>query len=211
MALIELLINYFNYLIHPFRTHEALAHPERFPEHPIQRLSAYESLATSWIFVMVNGIIRIIVLNFVLIFLFDLAADSSLNLLEYMDFSELPGLYFIILSSILDIIFYPLFGIFIIQFWEVVIRFFGKLNGTQGDLVQKAQDIMAVRLSSKVLTIIPFIGPALESFAGLVLMYAGLRKRLHTSVPLTLCILFTPMLLTLVLVTTVLMLVLVIS
>lgn len=209
MSLIELLITYFNYLIHPFRSHEILANPERYPEWPLMRLSAYESLATSWVFVMINGIMRIIVLNFVLVFFYQLVAESEIGFLGALDLGEVPGLYFIVLSSILDVIFYPLFGVFIIQFWEVVIRFFGHLNGTQGDLTAIAQDVMAVKLSSKLLKIIPFLGPSLESFAGLILMYAGLRKRLHTSIPLTICILLTPLLLTLTFVTILLLLVVV--
>ena len=198
MALIQLLLTYFHYLIHPFKTHEMLMHPEGFPDEQIMRLSAYESLCASWIFVIINGIIRIIILNYVLLFLYQLAADSDFEILGMVSLNDSPGLYFILLSSILDIIFYPLFGIFLIQFWEFVIRFFGKMNGTQGDLTQKAQDIMAVKLSSKILTLIPFIGGSIEGFASMILMYAGLRKQLHTSVPLTLCVLFTPILLVLI-------------
>lgn len=211
MPLIQVFISYFHYLIHPFRTHDILLHPERYPEEDLIRLSPYESLTTSWVFVMVNGIIRVITLNFVLIFLYDFVNSSELSVFEILELEEFPGLYFLVLSSIVDVIFYPLFGVFIIQFWELIIRFFGKLNGTQGDLTQKAHDILAVKLSSKIISVVPFIGSSLESFASMLLMYAGLRKQLNTSVPLTLCILFTPVLLLLMSITMIFLLVLVIT
>lgn len=211
MPLIQILLTYFHYLIHPFKTHDILMNPERYPEEDLIRMSAYESLSTSWVFVMINGILRIIILNFVLVFFYDFINSSELGVFEILDLNEFPGLYFIVLSSIVDVIFYPLFGIFIIQFWELIIRFFGKLNGTQGDLTQKAQDILAVKLSSKMISVIPFIGGSLENFASMLLMYAGLRKQLNTSVPLTLCILFTPVLLMLMAGTMIFLLVLVIA
>lgn len=199
MPIIKIFINYFNYLIHPFKTHEKFLHPERFENVDVMRLSAYESLTTSWIFVIINGILKIILLNFVLLFIIDIANSSEFDFGEFFNLKEFPALYFLVLSAITDIIFYPLFGIFIIQFWELVIRFFGRLNGIEGDLTQKTQDILAVKFSSKILTIIPFLGSTLESMAKLILMYAGLRTQLKTSIPLTLCIMFTPFLLMLVL------------
>lgn len=206
MALVNIFTTYFHYLIHPFRTHEYFMYPDRFPNISILRLSPYESLTTSWVFVLFNSIFRIIILNFVLHYFFDLAKNSDFAIIEMLNLEEIPGLYFIVLSSIVDTIFYPLFGIFLIQFWELVIRFFGNLSGVEGDLTQKASDILSVSLSSKILTIIPFVGGALESMASLILMYAGLRSQLHTSVALSICILFTPILLFLILATMVAML-----
>ena len=153
---------------------------------------------------MLNGILRIILLNFVLLLLVDVMQNTDFAILEMMNIQDTPGLYFIVLSAILDIIFYPLFGIFMIQFWEFIIRTYAKLMGVQGDITQKAQDILAVNMSSKVLMLIPFFGSALESMASMVLMYAGLRRQLNASVGLSLCIIFTPVLFMLVLATMVL-------
>ena len=195
MQLINIFTTFFHYLVHPFRTHEIFMYPERFPNENLLRLSPYESLSTSWIFVLINSIFRIIILNFILVLFYDLARESDFAIMDLINLEEVPALYFIVLSSIIDVIFYPLFGIFLIQFWELIIRFFGKLNGVQGDLTQKAADIMSVSMSSKILSIVPFIGGGLESLASLILMYAGLRTQLNASVSLSLCILFTPVLL----------------
>ena len=210
MGVINIFMTYFHYLIHPFKTHEMILHPERYPNESILRLSAYESLTTSWVFVIINSILRVIVLNFVLISLYDFIESSQLSLVSLVDLQEFPGLFFLVLSSILDVIFYPLFGIVIIHFWELIIRFYGKLIGVTGDLTQKAQDIMAVQMSSKVLTLIPFLGGAFESIASMILMYAGIRKQLHTSVALSICILLTPALLMLMLSTILLVFIVVI-
>ena len=192
MNIINHFISFIHYLIHPFKSHEQFLHPERFEDEDILRLSAYESLTMSWAFVIINGIFRIILLNFIIVLFLDLISDSALNLSGLIDIKKIPSYNFVVLSSLVDIIFYPLFGIFIIQFWEFVFKMYGKLLGDQGDLHQKSQDILSVYFSSSILKIIPILGAPIQSIAKLVLMYAGLRKQLNSSPVLSVCIILTP-------------------
>ena len=191
MNIRSILESYFHYLIHPFQTHESFLDTSFNGFKPL-RLTAYQSLATSWVFVMLSGLAKLVITQGVVILIFDLISNDSYGLSELIDLNEVPSFYFIILSAILDVIFYPLFGIFIIQFWEVIIRLYGRGLETKGDLTQKAHDIMSVSFSSSVFLIVPFIGGAIQGLVTLFLIYAGLRVQLKASPVLSVCILLTP-------------------
>ncbi len=183
--------SYFHYLIHPFHTHEAFTTPSYEGFKPM-KLTAYQSLATSWVFVMISGLTKILLTQVAIITVFELISNDSYGLTNYINFNEIPSFYFVVLSATLDVIFYPLFGIFLIQFWEVIIRLYGRGLETPGDLTQKAHDIMSVSFSSSIFLIVPMIGGAIQGLVTMFLMYAGLRVQLKSSPVLSICILFTP-------------------
>jgi len=185
--------SYIHYLIHPFESHKALLNksgPKGF-----MRLSEYESLAMSWVFVVLNGIFQITILNFLLVFVVDLASSSEYDLESLFNISGLSTYSFVILSTVLDVIFYPLFGILIIQFWQMVLNIFGKALKVEGELHQKTSDVIAVSFSSQALQIIPIVGSSLSFLAKLISMYAGLRVQLKASPLLSVIVLMTPILL----------------
>lgn len=191
MTIVEIFSTFIHYLIHPFKTHDILMHQSE-DEPELINLSVYESLGTSWVFVVFNGLVRIVILNFLLTIIMDLVQDSSLDIGLVFDVNELPGYSFFILSAVLDVIFYPLFGFFIIQYWEMIIKLMGRLLQVPGDLSRKAGEIVSVSLASHMLKIVPFFGAPAQSLASMVLMYAGLRKQLNASPALSLCIIFSP-------------------
>jgi hypothetical protein len=191
MVISEILTTYIYYLIHPFKTHDIfMRQNEDEPE--LINLSVYESLGTSWVFVVLNGIVRIVVLNLLLTTVLSLIQDSSLDLGLVFDINEIPGYSFFVLSAVLDVIFYPLFGFFIIQYWEMIIKLIGKLLQIPGDLSKKAQDIISVTLSANIFKIVPVFGAPAQSLASMILMYAGLRKQLNASPVLSVCIILSP-------------------
>lgn len=191
MAIVDVLTTFIHYLIHPFKTHDIFMNQNE-DDSELMHLSVYESLGTSWVFVVFNGLVRIIILNFLLTMIFDLVQNTSLDIGLVFDISELPGYSFFVLSAVLDVIFYPLFGFFIIQYWEMIIKLMGKLLQVPGDLSKKAGDIISVSLSSHIFKIVPFFGAPVQSLAGMFLMYAGLRKQLNASPALSICIILSP-------------------
>ncbi len=182
------LSTYFHYLVHPFYTHELLIDGDS----DLRRLSVGESLGLSWIFVVINGLMRIILINFVVMIYLNLYYDAS-SIFNIFDNSDrFLGFYFIILSTILDVIFYPLFMLFFIQFWEFVLRIFaGALKVENAS--EKAAEIMSVAMSSHILTVVPIFGGVAQKFASFVLMFAGIKRQLDTSTPMALCILAFPL------------------
>lgn len=194
MKIIEYFQTYVHYLIHPFKTHDAFMGKTTDLSFVPKKLSVYESLGASWIFVVINGIFRIFLVNFVL-YAFLSIADSEIGFLSSITNEDsLLGFYFLILSTILDVIFYPLFTLFLIQFWEFVIKLFAKFLGHQDNIEDKAKSIMTVALSSHIFSVIPVLGSMAQKLSALVLMYAGLRKQLNASAPLSVCIMMFPVL-----------------
>lgn len=186
--------SYFHYLIHPFKTHDAFMGKETDLSFTPKKLSVYESLGASWTFIVLNGIIRIFLVNLVLL-AFLKVSDSEFGFFSSVISEDgLLGFYFLILSTILDVIFYPLFTLFLIQFWEFVIRLFAKFLGHTENIEEKARCIMTVALSSHVFSVVPILGNMAQKFAALVLMYAGLRKQLNASAMLSVCIMMFPVL-----------------
>ena len=195
MQIVDYFQTYFHYLIHPFKTHDAFMGKSTGLSYTPMKLSVYESLGASWMFVVVNGIIRIFLVNFVL-YAFLKVSDTELGLLSSLTNEDgMLGFYFLILSTILDVIFYPLFTLFLIQFWEFVIRLFARFLGEQENIDDKARSIMTVALSSHIFSVVPILGSMAQKFAALVLMYAGLRKQLNASAALSVCIMMFPVLL----------------
>ncbi len=211
MNLLEIFKSYAHYLVHPFKTHEAFMHPEREElYHPI-KFSAYESLVMSWVFIIINGIFKVFILNITVLWLINLFTDSAFDFTRFINFEEFSGMHFVVLSTVLDIIFYPIFGLLIVQYWEVVIKFFGNLLQVQGDLNEKAQNVVSVYLSSHMFKLVPLIGGAFQNLAGMVLMYAGLRKELNASPSLSVCIILSPFVLMLALASLVMFVVMLLS
>lgn len=180
-----------HYLVHPFESHRALMDKE---DDSLMRLSSYEALGASWVFVVFNAIMRLILMNFVLVFLLTLVKDMDIGLGDYFSHSDHTGYYFIVFSTVLDVIFYPLFGFFIIQFWDGIIKFYAKALGDTCDITNRSNSILAVSFSSQVLLLIPIFGKMAQSLSVIVLMYAGLRVQLKASPVLSVCILLTPFL-----------------
>ena len=195
MKIYDLFQNYAYCLIHPFKTHELFLSNEEddngFKPHI---LGIYESLGASWVFVVISGIFRIALLNLVLFTFINFQAsdESSFSLISNEDGSL--GFYFLLFQTILDVIFYPLAMLFLIQFWEFTIKLFGKALGSDENLDEKVKNIMSVALSSSILSIIPIFGGMAQKLASLILMYAGLRKQLNASVGLSFCIMMMPVL-----------------
>jgi len=186
----DALTTYIHYLIHPFKSHDALkSHNRSFL--PFD-LSLYESLGLSWFFILLSSFFRLIMISF-LISIFVEVMDPATDLLEqFYTGDRYLGFYFVILSTLLDVVFFPLISLVMIQFWDMIIKFFAYLHGDEDDVDEKSKNILSVALSSNVLMVIPIIGAPASSIARLVQMYAGLRVQFNFSSVATILILLTP-------------------
>ncbi|MBC76544.1 MAG: hypothetical protein CME64_11075 [Halobacteriovoraceae bacterium] len=190
MKLIDIFYNYLHYLIHPFQSHKEIASGEG----KIKALGLYESLGVSWVFVVVAGLIRIVLINLV-IFMFLNMFDPGNGILEgMMENRGFTGFYFLILTSVLDVVFYPLITMFILQFWEFVLKSYASMAGVKGDVDKKTKTILSVSLSSHILLVVPVFGEMAQKTAHFIQMYAGIREQMNFSRSLTFCVLLTPVL-----------------
>src|SRR5690554_5970741 len=145
-------------------------------------------------FIVISAMLRIILLNILVIFFVKTVSPFSEVIENYYDGDRFIGFYFIILTTFLDVIFFPLITLFVIQFWEFVLKTFARLAGVEGDVEGKVRSILAVALSSHILQVVPVLGDAAQKFAHFIQMYGGIREQLGFSRALTLCALFTPVL-----------------
>ncbi len=185
--------SYIHYLVHPFRSHELLLSED---SQGLRHLNVSESIGMSWIFVVLNGFFRILLINLVLFLFLDIQADADYIFSLFDNEDKYIGFYFLILSTILDVIFYPLFMLFFIQFWEFILKIFGSLLGVE-DISSKTQDIMSVAMSSQILVMIPVFGGIAQKMASMILMFAGVKKQLNVSTAMAVCIMSAPLVLVL--------------
>ena len=156
------------------------------------RLNVYESLGVSWAFVITGALFKVIILLGVLSLFEGLLQDSSFPWSDYIKDGSFSSYQMLMLSTFLDVIFYPLFGFFLIQLWDFFIRLYAGFLGETDNVKEKIDGILSVSLSSKILLIIPFLGPIIEGFAGMILMFAGLKKQFNMKWGVAACLLLTP-------------------
>lgn len=141
---------------------------------------------------ILGGLFRLILVLGSLSVFNNLLNSSDLPWGDLVSTSGTSGFYMILFTSFLDIIFYPLFGIFLIQIWEFFIKTYAYLLGESKNVKQKVDSVLAVSLSSKVLLVIPFIGGFLEGIANMILIFVGLKKQFKMNSALAICVLLTP-------------------
>ncbi len=205
-TLVEIFETYLMVLVHPFRIHDQFRHQLPIPNHEghlYRPLTLAESLGVSWVFAVIRGLARIIVLNFFLGSLLKLQSENFPFLQEFIKTSGASSYYFFLFSAALDIIFFPVSSIVVTEVWAWIIkRYSGWLNP---DLPHEeiSDQITTHALASNVFSIIPFIGDLVQGFLYYFLLYAGLRSNLGASRSLAWVILLTPTLLFLMFISTV--------
>lgn len=205
-TLVEIFETYLMVLVHPFRIHDQFRHQLPIPNHEghlYRPLTLAESLGISWVFAVIRGLARIILLNFFLGSLLKLQSESFPFLQEFIKTSGASSYYFFLFSAALDIIFFPVSSIVVTEVWAWIIkRYSGWLNP---DLPHEeiSDQITTHALASNVFSIIPFIGDLVQGFLYYFLIYAGLRSNLGATRSLAWVILLTPTLLFLMFISTI--------
>jgi hypothetical protein len=194
--LTDLMETYLMVLVHPFRIHQQFRYNLPIPNHEGQLygpLKLSESLGISWIFVMVRGLSKLLLLNFFLNAFMSYQSAEFPLLQDLVQNSGISTYYFLLFSAALDIIFYPVGAIITTEFWSFVIRNFAGWLDQESDKEAIADQISVHALSSNLFTIIPFIGDMIQFMLYHFLLYAGLRGNLNASRSLAWVILLTPL------------------
>ena len=191
----ELLETYLMVLVHPFRIHQQFRFQVAIPGHEghlYLPLKLAEALGLSWIFAVIRGLGKIIILNFFLSFFLDMQSDDFPLLQELIKSSGLSTYYFLLFSAAVDIIFFPIATIVTTEVWSWIIRTFSKFLNPELPHEEIAEQITTHALSSNVFSIIPFLGDIIQVGTYFFLLYAGLRSNLGASRSLAGVILMTP-------------------
>mgnify|MGYP001627361022 CR=1 FL=1 len=189
-------------LLKPRQMLDWLAHGIRpyGDEGELERPDLVSQVALSWAMALVQGFARLLMAN-VLVQLF-LAYHNHNDLFSFfIDVQDgLFPYYFLVLSTALDLVFFPILTLVQTQVWAFVLRLYARalhLPGDEGDI---AEQVTNVALSSHFFLLVPIIGPVFQQLSWLYLLYVGCRHRLGASRSLSIVILLTPTVVTLMLV-----------
>lgn len=191
----ELLETYLMTLVHPFRIHQQFRHQLPLPGHEghlYEPLTLAESIGISWVFAIVRGLFKIVILNFFLQSFLSFHSPEFEILQDLVRTSGFSTYYFLLFSAALDIIFYPIGAIVLSEVWTWVIKLYAKLLNPELPADDIANQITTSALSSNLFSIIPFVGDVVQLGLYMFLIYAGLRSNLEASRPLAMVILLTP-------------------
>lgn len=190
-----LLETYIMTLVHPFRIHQQFRFHLPLPNqdgHLYAPLTLAEAIGISWIFAIMRGLLKIVILNFFLQSFLSMQSTEFVFLQELMRGSGFSTYYFLLFSAALDIIFFPIGTIIVTEFWAWVIRRYAKWLNPELPADEIADQITTHALSSNIFNIIPFIGDFIQILLYYFLLYAGLRANLGASKSLAMVILSTP-------------------
>jgi hypothetical protein len=191
----ELLETYLMTLVHPFRIHQQFRHQLPLPNqdgHLFEPLTLAESVGISWVFAIVRGLFKIVILNFFLNSFLALQSPEFEVLQDLVRTSGFSTYYFFLFSAALDIIFYPIGALILTEVWTWIIKTYARWLNPDLPGEEIAHQITIGALSSNLFNIIPFVGEVIQFFAYLFLLYAGLRANLGASRSLAIVILLTP-------------------
>lgn len=186
---------YLMVLIHPFRIHQQFRFNLPIPNHEghvYEPLTLAESLGISWIFAILRGLARIIILNFFLHSFLSMQSEEFPFLQDLLQSSGASSYYFFLFSAALDIIFFPIGTIVMTEVWAWVIRKYSEWLNPELPHEDIADQITTHALASNLFSIIPFIGDLIQALLYYFLLYAGLRSNLGATRSLAWVILLTP-------------------
>ena len=200
MNIRQLFETYCMVLVHPFRIHQQFRHPVAMYEHEgvmYEPLTLAEALGISWIFSILRGICKILILNFFLLSFLSFQDENFPLLQDLMSTTGFSTYYFLVFSAAVDIIFFPITSLVVTQFWSWIIRTYSRWLNPDLPSEDIADQITTHALSSNLFNLVPFIGDLFQIISYYFLVYAGLRTNLGTSRSLAWVILMTPTLIAL--------------
>lgn len=192
---IELLETYLMVLVHPFRIHQQFRYNLPIPHqsgHLYRPLTLAESLGISWIFALVRGLGKILILNFFLQTFLQLQSERFPIIEELLKSSGISTYYFLVFSAALDVIFFPIVALVLTEVWSWIIRVYSGCLNPEAPADVIADQITTHALSSNLFNIIPIVGEMVQTVLYYFLIYAGLRSNLGASRSLAWVILITP-------------------
>ena len=143
-----------------------------------RELSLEEVISVSWVFVLVRAFYVLISVNLGISFFNTEAVDDSV----FDGFFATPVFQaqkIILFSIIAEIVLFPLVVIIYVKFWEVIIKFFARLFGSEENVPTAVDQITISAVSSNFFLLIPIFGETLRHLAGLFYLFVGMKKNLN--------------------------------
>lgn len=161
-------------------------------EHELPQPELTGQLAVSWMFAVIQGIVRILLANFMVqLFLHYQNEDNFFY--SFVDVEDgLFPYYVLLFTTALDLVFFPILTLIVTEFWNFILRQYARWLKVEGDVDDIARDITTVALSSHFFLVLPVIGVVFQQIAWVYLLYVGCRHHLQATRLLSIVILITP-------------------
>jgi hypothetical protein len=161
-------------------------------DHQLPRPEITGQLGISWMFAIVQGIVRVILANLI-VQLFIHYHNEELFFFTLVDVADgLFPYYVLLFTTALDLVFFPILTLIVTEFWNFVLRHYAYWLDVPGDHDDISRQITTVALSSHFFLVLPVIGVVFQQIAWLYLLYVGCRHQLGATRSLALVILITP-------------------
>lgn len=168
-----------------------------YPEdqHELAEPDLTGQLSVSWMFAVLQGIVRLMMANFMVQLFLHYQNDENFfySLVDVQD--GLFPYYVLLFTTALDLVFFPILTLVVTEFWNFILRQYARWLQVEGDHDDIARDITTVALSSHFFLVLPIIGVVFQQIAWIYLLYVGCRHRLQATRLLSVLILITPMVL----------------
>jgi len=185
---------YLMVLVHPFQIHHQFRHNVTLPGHQERYapLKLAEALGVSWLFAIFRGMGKILLINIFLYSFFNTQIESFPFVRDFIVSSGISTYSLLIFWASIDIIFFPVATLVMVEIWNWVIRLYAGWLNPELPREEIADQITTHSLSANLIFMIPIIGDIFQRFVFLFLLYAGLRANLGASKSLAIVILLTP-------------------
>lgn len=161
-------------------------------EHELPQPELTGQLAVSWMFAVIQGIVRILLANF-MVQLFLRYQNEDNFFYSFVDVEDgLFPYYVLLFTTALDLVFFPILTLIVTEFWNFILRQYARWLKVEGDVDDVARDITTVALSSHFFLVLPVIGVVFQQIAWVYLLYVGCRHHLQATRLLSIVILITP-------------------
>lgn len=149
-------------------------------------------IGISWSFAILQGLSRLMLANLMMhLFIhFQNSNDFFYALVDVED--GLFPYYFLIFSTALDLVFFPIMTLVSTELWNFVLKLYANWLQVEGDRDELVRDITSVALSSNFFLVVPIIGVVFQQISWMILLYIGCRHQLGASRSLAFLILMTP-------------------
>lgn len=176
----KMMLDWLKYGIAPYADREL-----PYPEVGVQ-------IGISWSFAILQGLSRLVLANMMMhLFIhFQNSNDFFYALVDVQD--GLFPYYFLIVTTALDLVFFPIVALITTELWNFVLKFYANRLQIDGDRDELVRDITSVALSSNFFLVVPIIGVVFQQLSWMILLYIGCRHQLGATRSLSFLILMTP-------------------
>ncbi len=191
----QLVETYLFVLVHPYRIHHSIRHHLGFPgdaNFNPSPLTLAEAISISWLFSIIKGFGKLIILNFFLQTLWTFNSEELSFLSPVFESAGLSAYYFFLFSILLDVIFFPVVAMVKTEIWSFIIRFYARILNPELPRELIADQVTTHALSSNLFVMIPIFGDLVQFALYYFLLYSGLRANLGATRGLSFVILLSP-------------------